>query len=209
MKAGLANNIQAFCNTIDVLVYNEVEGKPWSKNPDAVANLRRYLQALMSEDLLKYVKGLYPVDEPNIPSDNGQPRLTEQEVIETNQLIREVLARFLIDIPLVVIYSGLDGSLPAIDTYDKVGGDNYNIKSRILGQYVGLLGKIRPNQQLVLVPPGHDPYKVDPNAFLNLAQRFPDRVWAICAYQYGLPGGVAVNGMREVYQRIGKLCAYK
>jgi hypothetical protein len=209
MRAGIAAGIWAFCNTIDVLVYSQQpEGQPWQINPNAEANLRAYFTALATAGgLSNYVIALLPVDEP------GGGRLTEDQVVQTNALIRRVCTELLGRCPkLVGTSSGVTAALPGFLDYDVIAPDDYDRGEKILAQIEAILPALRPGQQIGLIPGGFDPFRQDPTPFYNWAQRHPGVVWAILAFAWfdvDARAGIARNGMSNVYRTIGRLCCGK
>jgi hypothetical protein len=221
MMAGIAVGITKYACIIDVLVYTLPK---FSTNPVADSNLWTYLTALRSAGVLNNVVALYPIDEPNGIIDEGA-------VLFTNNLIRRALHEIgRGDVALAVCYGGLERPtwwqrfltrwlhrgnwldkampLPGLADYDIVGGDAYELGAEILPQYDRLLARLRPEQRVMLVPGGCDPWRQDPGPFVAWARANADRVFAICPFTwFDCDGraGIRNNGMAEAYRAAGKL----
>lgn len=164
----LANAMEHLREASAYGVRNVVLGVTSVYLPDGETWLRQYLQALSSKGLLRDVKALYPIDEP----DTGDTPKTDAEVRTVNAMVRRVASEFpeLADVNLAVIYG--DRGMPGIGSYDWVGFDRYPDREAIFtdGDYQALKEALRPDQRILLVPGGVSPYDQDPAPFYNKAQ---------------------------------------
>jgi hypothetical protein len=175
--------------------------------PEGEAWLRQYLQELSSKGLLRDVKALYPIDEPN-----AGDKKTAEQVVAVNQMVRRVAREFpeLERVKLAVIYAGDIDERPGIGSYDWVGIDKYQAGDQIFidGLYDDLKANLRQDQGIILVPGGVEPWKNDPAAFYNKAQE-DHQVVAIAAFVWqdhvasnvGL--GIRSNSTRARYVEAG------
>lgn len=102
---------------------------------------------------------------------------------------------------LGVIY-GPNGATPGIDQATDVGRDNYGHGPQVLD--------LRPDQHLMLIAGGANPYREDPAPFVQYAQTHANVsvVWAFLAVPYTDPDGhpqlgIADNGMLPAYKAAG------
>lgn len=173
--------------------------------PDAVAGLRALFDQYRASGVLQQIIVLYPIDEPDGRGFN------DPDVLVGNSLLRGVAAEYaeLSGVKLGVIYS-THWSFPGISSYDWVGFDDYGQRSGIFvnGEYDRLKNTLRPNQRIILVPGGADPWKQDPTEFFNMAENDPQVValvpfiW-IDNYGQSTHLGIHSNGMATIYHLIG------
>jgi len=177
-------------------------------NPNAENLLRARFNEMKARDLLKYVIGLYPIDEPN-------NTVVEANVIaDANKIIRKVASEFpeLGGVKLVAIYSR-GYHFPAIETFDWVGFDHYENTSGIFvnGEYDNLLKAMKPWQRTIIMPGGAIGNQ-DITPFLNFAETH-NEVVAIVAFiwwdewEKGSKG-IRSNGMARSYCQAGMQIKY-
>jgi len=147
--------------------------------------------ALLAADCLKYVKIIYPADEPNNTT-------TEIELTKAITIIRKVVLAYpeLKDVKLAVIYAA-DKKFICQEMYDYVGFDDYDKKSSVLtGQYQELKKSLLPHQKTILVPGGS--YGQDPVPFVNFAQANSE-VGIVMPFVWfdDTNGNVGANGIRS------------
>ena len=130
---------------------------------DAETRLFEFFHLLETREALKFVKIIYPTDEPNNTTTIG-------ELVKGVDLIKRIAANFrdLNGVKLAVIYAA-DKKFIGQEMFDYVGFDDYDKKSSVLtGQYQKLVNSLLPFQQTILVPGGA--YGQDPVPFTNWAQ---------------------------------------
>jgi len=161
--------------------------------------VRTYLDGLKSAGVLAKIKGLYPIDEPDIVQ-NG-PK-SDVEVTATNMMLRTVMQTYpeLKDAGLWVIYSCATGRTPGFLSYDVVGCDDYG-----QGCNAGLNVPLHPNQKRLRVTGGADPWREDPTCSINKAHNDPQTAAVIffTCIDYG-PKGICSNGMLPTYRAAGQ-----
>lgn len=159
-----------------------------------------YQQAvyLDSLGLLTNIAAIYPCDEPDI---NVCPDPAEMRRLQA-------LFPALSAAKLAVIYSA-SGRFPSIEVYDWVGVDDYGAGVSILATKVAdLRTRLRPDQKLILVPGGADPWRTPPLPFFNAALA-DDRVAMVMPFVWfdrtGPDGGAGINrnGLADQYRAIG------
>jgi hypothetical protein len=153
--------------------------------------MRWQFAMLQASGALSSVVALYPQDEPD------QAGLTADQVGALCAQVRAVASEYpeLAGVALAAIYG--PGSA-GIEHWNWVGRDNYG---------TGPIVPIRqPRQRVMLVPGGADPWRENPAAFLDVANRTP-AVVAIVPFLWrwpdGRPGGIATNGMAAAYRAAG------
>lgn len=161
------------------------------------------LTHLQQAGVLHQVIALYPVDEPDL-------NMTDQDVLTQNATIRQIASGYpeLVNVKLAVIYANR-GTFPGIASYDWIGMDNYPLGSAILISplWTRMVGLLRPDQRIILVPPGGDPWRQDPEAFRRYAHENPQVVLVLpFMWAQQLPStaqGIGTNGMAPVYNALG------
>ena len=176
----------------------------YSADPEATA--RALFTTLSGANVLDHIVALYPRDEPDLAGDS------DEKVTAMNLTLRRVMAEFpaLRDTRLAVIYSGRQ-TWPGLATYDWVGFDDYNAREGIFvdGLYTDLKLRLRPDQGIILVPGGADPWRQDPQPFLDAARSDPQvvAIMPFIWFDYAAPDvgkGIRSNGMRGAYCQAGK-----
>lgn len=165
------------------------------------AEVRLWLDRLRAAGLLAGIVALYPVDEPDL-----QDR-SDLDVMETNAIVRRVAAEFpeIANAPLAVFYACTSGRRPGITTYDWIGCDDYDRGCAVLNDAVARL-PLRPDQRLMLVAGGADPWRQDPACFERYAHAAP-RVVALVAFLWqGIASGqgIGTNGLARLYCEAGR-----
>jgi hypothetical protein len=154
-------------------------------------NLRWQFGVLRAAGVLSEVVALYPVDEPDVAG------LTAAQVAALCALVRQVAAEYpeLAGVALAAIYGSV--GTEGIEQFDWIGRDFYGH---------GAIVPIRqPWQRLILVPGGADPWREDPTAFIETANRTP-AVVLILPFIWRDPTfgrGIATNGLGQTYCRAG------
>ena len=170
---------------------------------DAETRLFEFFHLLETREALKFVKIIYPTDEPNNTTTVG-------ELVKCVDLIKRIAANFrdLNGVKLAVIYAA-DKKFIGQEMFDYVGFDDYDKKSSVLtGQYQKLLASLLPFQQTILVPGGA--YGQDPTPFVNWAQT-DERVGILMPFLWfddkngsvGAPG-IRSNNTKAWYIAAGK-----
>lgn len=181
----------------------------YNRGGTAESDVRYVFQSLLVQGLLDNIVALYPIDEPD-----GAHK-SDAEVMAANAMLRRVMAEFqsLHDTKLAVIYSAGDAR-PGIASYDWIGFDDYNRGCDALGSgFAALKARTRPDQRLMVVPGGADPWATDPACFYATAQLDPQVVaivpfiwfddWEDITKASG-PRGIRSNGMAKVYCMTGR-----
>jgi hypothetical protein len=175
----------------------------YGDNPER--DVRYVLDSLRVQGLLDGIVALYPVDEPDV---NGIPA---EKIVATNAMLRRVMADYpeFAHTKLAVIY-GPRSDYRGIESYDWVGFDDYDQGAAVLELPLAhLKAKLRPDQQVILVPGGASPWRQDPQPFFNVAES-DARVVALVPFIWfdnAAPGvglGIRSNGLRAVYCAAGK-----
>ena len=168
------------------------------------AATRQKFTQLQALDLLRSIKAIYPIDEPDAVG------LSAEKIAITNAMIRRVMTDFGINVPLAVIYSA-KFTWPGIASYDWAGFDNYDADIFSNGDYARLKSMLRADQRILLVPGGADRWRQDPQPFINKANADP-QVVGIVAFIYrnnadpqrGASLGIKSNGMKGAYCAAGR-----
>lgn len=152
-------------------------GKNFVLNTDAKEQLIAVFNAMRVEDVLKYVKYIAVMDEPNTNVAD------EATLVAAVNIVKKVIATFpeLEGVKLLCIYA--PGNEPQIGFYefDIVGFDDYDKKSTIFadGTYAAMKAKLSPTQQTIILPGGG--FGQNPTPFINFAHNNPE-VAIICAF---------------------------
>lgn len=179
--------------------------------PNARAELHFQLSRLDQAGLLAGWDTImvYPQDEPDI-LENG-PRSNE-EVLAMLRWLREELAAFpaLSRAPVGVFYACSTGRRPGLAGFDWVGCDDYDRGCSVLeGGVRELAQALRPDQRLMLIPGGVDPWRQDPACFEARAHADP-QVVALVPFLWqdyaaaGLGPGIRSNPTRRLYCEAGR-----
>ena len=182
---------------------------PFTLRDDALVHVVAFLRRLSDVGALKYVRYLYPIDEPN---NTVQDEATLRKTIA---LVFEAASQFieLRGVRLAVIYAA-DKPFICQDAFALVGFDDYDMKSHVLvgDKYKQLKASLGVGQQIMIVPGGA--YGQDPTPFINFANANAE-VGAVVPFlwfddQTGSVGslGIRSNGMKDAYIAAGKsVCA--
>lgn len=160
----------------------------WRCGPD---NLRWQFGVMSADGTLSSVVALYPQDEPDVAG------LTADQVGALCALVRAVASEYpeLAGVALAAVYGNVDTA--GIEQFDWIGRDNYG---------TGPIVPIRqPGQRVILVPGGADPWREDPTAFIETANRTP-AVVLVLPFLWRDPDhgrGIATNGMASTYCAAG------
>lgn len=170
--------------------------------PDPEAVLRAFFTTLRGANALTNISALYPQDEPDLK------KIPAETVIAKNALLRRVMAEFpeLAATRLAVIYTNFR-QWPGIESYDWVGFDDYPAGEKVFaagGLYEALKARLRPDQRILLVPGGADPWQQDPAEFFAKAIEDPQVVAVLPFIWYDFADkdvgkGIRSNGMARVY----------
>ena len=131
--------------------------------PDALTRLFEFFHLLETREALKYVKIIYPIDEPNNTTTIG-------ELVKGVDIIKAVAANFrdLNGVKLAAIYAA-DKKFIGQELFDYLGFDDYDKKSSVLtGQYKKFHDTLLDFQKTIIIPGGA--YGQDPVPFVNWAQ---------------------------------------
>ena len=208
----IANIRKAKMDTV-LDLYHQLFLNPEPNNIKLDANsatrVRALFDKLKQEGLLKYIKILYPIDEPNLP---GQT-LTETAIEEITNLVRSIALDYeeLKGVKLGVIYAARHPFL-GMRFYDIIGLDDYDKSAEELffpelGEYDSKIMKyLQPHQQVFVVPGGY--VKQSPKEFINWASN-NSKVYGIIPFIWEDKqfegGGIKNNGMADEYRAAGKL----
>jgi hypothetical protein len=186
-----------------------VLGIPQAYNASAESDVRYVFESLVVRGLLDDIVALYPIDEPD-----GAHK-SDAQVTAANATLRRVMASFpqLEQTKLAVIYTA-GNQRPGIASYDWVGFDDYDRGCIALDNgYPALKAQLRPDQRLMIVPGGADPWRQDPACFFAKAQ-LDQQVIAIVPFIWfdnweditkaGGTKGIRSNGMANVYCIAGR-----
>jgi hypothetical protein len=160
-----------------------------------------FFTTLHQAGVLRYVVALYPYDEPDV---NGW---TDQQVTATIQMQKTVAAMFpeLAGVKFAVIY-GPGSNRPGIASYDWAGFDDYNAGAGAVGQELDSFETLlTPEQRVIIIPGGADPWRQDPAAFFNRAQADP-KVLILLPFlwvNYSGGEGIGDNGEAPLYRQYG------
>jgi hypothetical protein len=151
--------------------------------------LEALFDQLRQDGTLSSVVALYPQDEPDVAG------MSADQVAAMIATVRIASSKFheLAGVPIAAIYGskGTEG----IEYFDWIGRDNYG---------TGPIVPIRQaNQRLILTPGGANPWRENPAAFIDMANRTP-AVVAIVAFLWRWPSpghdlAIAENGMAPIY----------
>ena len=173
--------------------------------PNAEELLDNLFILMSNKGALKYVKYLYPIDEPNNTVGNST------ELHKALDLVIKVASKHseLHDVKYAVIYAS-DKSFICSERYDYIGLDDYDMKSNVLvgKEYTKIKDSLLVNQKTILVPGGA--YMQDPTPFVNYAQN-NEEVGMILPFLWFNDDtnsvkslGIRSNGMKEAYTLAGK-----
>lgn len=186
----------------------ERDGKPFVYTQAAAENLRNLFLYLRERDLLKYIYGLTPLDEPNTNA------LNEVELQKAIWVIQQVCEEFqeLKNVKLVCIYAAKPAPYMLKEQFDIVLVDDYEELSQIFvnGTYQELVHGLRPDQKTGIMPGGG--FDQDPAPFFNFAHAHPEVALIIAFVWFGpmQPAdtwtGIRNNSRRAQYEEIGKQC---
>lgn len=191
---------------VSIQVFTEhVKGQYKTTRHDAEVRLRDFFQLLQDRGALKYIKIIYPIDEPN----NTVGALPELQ--GAIAIIRRVADLYLgaDGYKLAVIYAA-DKAFIGQSMFDWVGFDDYDLKSHVLvgKMYQDLKASLLPHQRTIIVPGAA--YGQDPTPFVNFAYSNPE-VAAVLPFLWldntnGDVGalGARSNGMGAQYLSTGK-----
>lgn len=159
LSAGVTCCLDVSAQVFDKTTY------PYKVHGAAELRLRGFFSVLRDTGALRFVKIIYPADEPN----NTVAGI--DELAKAISIIRNVAGLYLGDdgYKLAVIYAA-DKEFIGQGLYDYVGFDDYDKKSSILvsKQYKELVASLHPFQRTIIVPGGA--YGQDPAPFVNYAQ---------------------------------------
>lgn len=203
-EAAIANMQAAQLPTVfDVSdhVYLPVAGT-FVAHPDRAARLRGLLKRLDSLDLLQYLAGIVPIDEPNLKG------VDENDVLAVHATARQVMAEFpaLSKTALVTIYAH-SGWYPGLSTVDWAGFDHYSLKSSIFtnGDYDEFEARLLPHQSTIIIPGGYQGQ--DPQPFIRFAHAHC-RVKVVLNFLHAdttdFPGIRSIPNMERAYRLAGK-----
>ena len=184
MQQARARGVDRFILSVSFLLFDK------DCNYVGNAGLAAYKLQLDALDLSRSVWMLYVYDEPDIHGCSGATMARAMQE-----------ARNIWPIRLGVIY-GPNGSTPGIDQATDVGRDDYPHGPQILD--------LRPDQHLMLVAGGANPYREDPGPFVQYAKDHPNVsvVWAFLYVPFTDPSGrpqpgIGNNGMLPAYRAAG------
>lgn len=193
---------------VSIQVFTDyVKGQYKTVRPDAESRLREFFKLLQERGALKYVKVIYPIDEPN----NTVGSLPELQ--KAVAIIRRVADLYLgpDGYKLAVIYAA-DKPFIGQSMYDWIGFDDYDMKSHVLvgKMYRALKDSLQPHQRTIIVPGAA--YGQDPTPFVNFAQANQE-VAVVMPFLWldntngdvGAPGARS-NGMAAQYLAAGRAC---
>lgn len=199
----------AMDTAIDVMpqIYEQVNPavRQWTVRTDAEQRLRDFFMLLRSRGVLKYIKFIYPSDEPN-----NTIAGYEQQKLGTD-IVRKVAAEFteLSGVKLAVIFAA-GSEHTGHDLYDYIGLDDYDMKSHVLvgKEFKKMEAALLPHQKLIIVPGGA--YGQDPIPFINFAHAnakvgivMPFLWFSEHSFNVGALG-IKDNGMKDTYIATGK-----
>lgn len=187
---------------------SECYASPTQPQPNVEERVTGTLLRLQQAGVLSQVVALYPIDEPDLHG------LNDAQVTEVNAAVRKAAAKFpeLANVKLAVIYTNKN-LLPGFASYDWIGMDAYEMGADVLvsAQWKATLARLQPEQRLILVPGGGDPWRQNPEAFRRYAHRTPQVVllmpfmWATRHDDPNVPDmpGIGTNGMAPTYRAVG------
>ena len=199
-SAGPAKKVIVFVNH---LMYTQIPNKQvYVGDALAATRLRELFFKFRLEGVSDKVHGFYPLDEPdlNVEDLGGVPAQFN--------LLRQVMDEYPeYKSAVIAIFYNSGSQFPGLAQVDWVGVDDYNAGVSVLyNQYPALKKVMGPNQRLMVIPGGSDPWKEDPTSFYNYALNDPSVV-AIVAFAYfnmsdGTPG-ISTNGLASIYAGLG------
>lgn len=146
----------------------------------ATQQLQDTFNQLKAADVLKYIVALYPIDEPDLSSNN----VSTADLLAANQIVRAIASSYpeLQSVKLCVTYCA-HSDYRAVNDFDWVGFDDYGAGATIFtnGQYATLKKVLRPTQGITLFPGGAAPWMNDPKPFYRKAVE-DDQVVAIIPF---------------------------
>ena len=163
-------------------------------NENAEQNLRDWLDRLKREDVLKYVKGLTPIDEPNLNT-------TKEELLKALAVMRKVIPDYpeLRDVKLFCIFSGYKEYF-CVQEFDVVALDKYERKSSILAKgnmYDQLRKQMKEGQRTMLVLGGS--YNQNPTPFIHYAHSHSEVLVVLCfLWADTEDNGEVIHGIRSL-----------
>lgn len=177
-------------------------GLPGLYDPMGLEDTAHAITKLHEAGLLSDVVAWYPIDEPDV---NGK---SDAEVLAMNTALRDLAKELGVNPALAVIYGCTTGKRPGLSSYDWIGCDDYGAGCDVANgsRFAALKGQLRPDQRLLLVPGGADPWRQDPACFATKANADP-QVVGILAFLWvdrDDAKGIGTNGMRQAYCRVGK-----
>lgn len=203
-EAILAAKMDTLLDVHVQLFNNSTKDTKFTLHADCANNLRNLFNYLRSTGALKYVKVLYPVDEPNTMMESPT------DLLQGIRTLKVVAGEFeeLKNVKYAVIYAAKPESYTCHEEYDYIGVNDYQFKSQIFinGTYDSIkkLGK-----QTFIVPGGA--FGQDPQPFLNFANANPEVAAIIPFVWFGpqVPAdkwiGIRDQGIRrQAYIDIGK-----
>ena len=170
----------------------------------AEADLRVWLDRMRQEDVLKYVKGLVAIDEPNLNT-------TKEYLLKALAVMRKVVPDYpeLNEAKYFCIFSGFKDFF-CVDEFDVVGLDKYFRKSSILAKgdlHDKLRSQAKKDARFLLVVGGS--YSQDPTPFINYAHSHQDVIMIVC-FLWGdakdgdeLIPGIRSLSVKEAYVQAG------
>jgi hypothetical protein len=174
------------------------------------SELRFWLQRIKTAGLLERIVAVYPIDEPDTVREGNR---SDAEVTAQNAVLRRVMGEFpeLARAKLAVLYACDTGRRPGLASYDWVGCDHYPSGCGVLSGYVTQLRQaLGPEQRLILVPGGADPWRQDPTCFENFAHgnavvvALLPFIWQTAVDDGVTYTGIRENGMAKLYCEAGR-----
>jgi hypothetical protein len=173
--AGLSAGISEAQNMGKRIILSIPDGDAYS--PDCASRISNFLTYLDSQNLLKNIWMIYPKDEPNL---NG--KLSEAEIKRANSCVRDAAGNFegTRGKPLYAIYSCGDPWV-AIEDFDVISCDQYEIGDQVLTSYLPLLKKL--GKPVILTAGGACPWNYNPYAMV-VAANSDDQIIGIEGFIY-------------------------
>ena len=158
---------------------------------------------------------VYPADEPETAQNGAR---SDAQVAAMVGWLRDVMSGFtaLSGKPIGVIYACSSRLRPGMAVFDWIGCDDYGsgcLVTAASGAYDDLLAALLPDQRLMVVAGGADPWRQDPACFESYAHRNP-KVAALIAFIWqdhadvGVGLGIRSNGLRKLYCETGRKVRY-
>lgn len=153
-------------------------------------DLAAYRMRLDALDLTRMVVAVFPLDEPDMLGVADGPM-----TVALND------ARHLFPSARVLVSYG-DHGTPGIAAADWIGHDAYELGAGVLQR----LPPIRADQSYVLFPGGGNPWRADPEPFVDFAFAHPNvvAVWAFMYAERDGNQGIGTNGMLTAYCNAGR-----